>query len=470
MSWRDWFSIESWFFTTAAAHGLRDARHDYPREDTYVEASAMVQPVTNSTRLAPDTPPGAKASSTVVLKLAPYEFEELKIAESRIDRICEATERARQHYEARLNHVQHRVQDLLREALKNRTVHAAKHFALPHPLMPMWLYVAVMLVMGAAELLFNATAFRLIESGQDYHSYIMAVAPTVSLLMMAHFLGVKWRQWPRDQVWKNAAVAAAIFITITIASYALGIMRAEFVEVRGAEATARAAAEAQLNVADERASLERQAEELRTAARNASKDKLPADDLARVEQALAQKSGEEHELAQSAIKAQEALANARHGLVAPNLRHVLMLFAINMLILMTGAFASYYTHDGDRELERIVHQKTRLRRELSRWWRRWSYAAARYDRIVKTARERINRLMHEFEALVGEYRFYNTRKRDKYPAFFRDQLSGRAFLVRSFGPEADPSPMDLRQAFEQIEKELFAQTPPEPAAQGDDRA
>ena len=24
MSWRDWFSIESWFFTTAAAQGLRD--------------------------------------------------------------------------------------------------------------------------------------------------------------------------------------------------------------------------------------------------------------------------------------------------------------------------------------------------------------------------------------------------------------------------------------------------------------
>ena len=327
-----------------------------------------------------------------------------------------------------------------------------------------------MLVMGAAELLFNATAFRLIESSQDYQSYIMAVAPTLSLLMMAHFLGVKWRQWPRDQVWKNAGVAAAIFITITIASYALGIMRAEFVEVRGAEATARATAEAQLNAADERVSLERQAEELRTAARNASKDNHAADDLARAEQALAQKSGEEHELAQSAVKAKEALANARHGLVAPNLRHVLMLFAINMLILMTGAFASYYTHDGDRELERIVHQKARLRRELSRWWRRWAYAAARYDRIVKTARERINRLMHEFEALVGEYRFYNTRKRDKYPAFFRDQLSGRTFLVRSFGPEADPSPMDLRQAFEQIEKELFAQTPPEPAAQGDDRA
>jgi hypothetical protein len=26
MSWRDRFSIESWFFTTAATQGLRDAR------------------------------------------------------------------------------------------------------------------------------------------------------------------------------------------------------------------------------------------------------------------------------------------------------------------------------------------------------------------------------------------------------------------------------------------------------------
>ena len=242
------------------------------REDTYVEAQRDGAAGDQLHAPRAGCTGGAKAAALVVLKLAPYEFEELKIAESRIDRICEATERARQHYEARLNHVQHRIQDLLREALKNRTAHAAKHFAQPHPLMPMWLYVAVMLVMGAAELLFNATAFRLIESGQDYQSYIMAVAPTLSLLMMAHFLGVKWRQWPRDQVWKNAAIAAAIFITITLASYALGIMRAEFVEVRGAEASARAATEAQLNAADERASLERQVEELRIAARDA-KDK-----------------------------------------------------------------------------------------------------------------------------------------------------------------------------------------------------
>jgi hypothetical protein len=466
MSWRDWFSIESWFFTTAAAQGLRDARHDYPREDTYVETSALVQPVTNSTRLARDVPAGEKAASSAVLRLAPYEFEELKIAETRIDRICEATEHARQRYEARLNHVQHRIQDLLREALKNRTAHAAKHFAQPHPLMPMWLYVLVMLVMGAAELLFNATAFRLIESGQDYQSYIMAVAPTLSLLMMAHFLGVKWRQWPRDQVWKNAAVAVAIFVTITVASYALGIMRAEFVEVKGAEAGARAAAEAQLNAADERVSLERQVEDLRGLARTAQ-DKGPSEDLVRAEQALAQKLVEERALAQKTAQANQVLADARHGLVAPNLRHVLMLFAINMLILMTGAFASYYTHDGDRELERVVRQKARLRRELSRWWGRWAHAAARYDRIVKTARERINRIMHEFEALVGEYRFYNTRKRDKYPAFFRDQLAGRTFLVRSFGPEADPTPIDLRQAFEQIENELLADSAPAAAAQGD---
>ena len=469
MSWRDWFSIESWFFTTAAAQGLRDARHDYPREDTYVEASALVQPVVNSTRFAPYAPAGTKATAVAVLKLAPYEFEELKIAESRIDRVCEATERARLHYEARLNHVQHHIQDLLREALKNRSAHAAKHFANPHPLMPMWLYVAIMLVMGAAQLLFNATTFRLIQSGQDYQSYIMAVAPTLSLLMMAHFLGVKWRQWPRDQLWKHAAVAVAIFIIITVASYALGIMRAELVAVHDAEASARAATEAQLRAAGERTSLAPQIEALRVAARNA-KDKLAPEELARAEQGLAQKVAEEEALAQATVKAKEALANARHGLVAPNLRHVLMLFAINLLILITGAFASYYTHGGDRELERIVHQKARLRRALSHWSRRWSYAAARYDRTVKTARERINRLMHEFEALVGEYRFYNTRKRDKYPTFFRDQLSGRIFLVRSFGPEADPARMDLRQAFEQIEKELFAQPAPEGAARGGESA
>ena len=46
----------------------------------------------------------------------------------------------------------------------------AKALFPPQALMPGWLYVLVMTVMGVAELLFNATAFRLIESGQDYQS------------------------------------------------------------------------------------------------------------------------------------------------------------------------------------------------------------------------------------------------------------------------------------------------------------
>src|SRR5574341_779440 len=107
MRWREWLSIEGWFFTTAAAQGLRDARRDYPREDTYVEVTALVQPAANSTRLMPDLP-DAKQDKPAVLRLAPYEFEELKIAEARIDRICEVAERARKRYESRLNQVQHR--------------------------------------------------------------------------------------------------------------------------------------------------------------------------------------------------------------------------------------------------------------------------------------------------------------------------------------------------------------------------
>jgi uncharacterized protein with von Willebrand factor type A (vWA) domain len=38
--------------------------------------------------------------------------------------------------------------------------------------------------------------------------------------------------------------------------------------------------------------------------------------------------------------------------------------------------------------------------------------------------------------------------------------------VRSFGPEADPTPIDLRQAFEQIENELLADSAPAAAVQG----
>ena len=127
--------------------------------------------------------------------------------------------------------------------------------------------------------------------------------------------------------------------------------------------------------------------------------------------------------------------------MAPNLRHVLMLFAINLLILMTGAFASYYTHDGDRELERIVHQKARLRRELSRWWRRWSYAAARYDRIVKTARGTHQPLDARVRGAGRRVPVLQHAQARQVPARSSAiSCRGGSFLVRSFGPEADPSP------------------------------
>jgi hypothetical protein len=452
MSWRDVFSLDTWFTGTAAAHGVRDAGRDYPREDTFIEVTTLVQPVANSTRFEPWKAEGQAAPAT--LKLAPYEFEELKIAEARIDSICEGVERARQHYETRLSQVHHHMQELHREALQVRAAHATKQFGEPHPLMAKWLYVAIMVVMGTAELLFNATAFRLIEAGQDYQSYIMALAPTLSLLMMAHFLGVKWRQWAPQTLWRNLSIAGAIFVTITVAAWALGIMRAEFVEVKAAEASARAAAEALENAQDELASLERQVQELRETPRSAREREAARNELAAAEKALAEKRAELDALGDKSVAARAMLGEARRGLVAPNVKHVWLLFAINMLILMTGAFASYYSHDADYELERIMRQKHRLRRDLARWWRRWGKASARYDRIIKAARERINRVVHEFEAAVGEYRWYNTMGRSTYPSYFQTDFSGKPFLVRAFGHETEHAPRELRETFQQVERDL----------------
>jgi hypothetical protein len=452
MSWRDIFSLDTWFTGTAAAHGVRDAGRDYPREDTFIEVTTQVQPVANSTRFEPWRGEGQAAPTT--LKLAPYEFAELKIAETKVDVICEGVERGRQHFETRLAQIHHHMQELHREGLQVRAAHATKQFGEPHPLMAKWLYVAIMIVMGAAELMFNATAFRLIEAGQDYQSYVMALAPTLSLLMMAHFLGVKWRQWSPQTLWRNLAIAGAIFVTITLAAWALGIMRAEFVEVKAAAASARAAAEALENTQDETASLERQVQELRAAPRTGREREAAREQLAAAEKALAATRAEQGALGDKAVAAKAMLGEARRGLIAPNLKHVWLLFAINMLILMTVAFASYYSHDADYELERIVRHKARLRRELVRAWRKWGVASARYDRIIKAARERINRVIHEFEAVVGEYRWYNTMGRSLYPSYFQTDFSGKPFLVRAFGHETEHAPEELREAFQQVERDL----------------
>jgi len=452
MSWRDMFSFETWFTGTAATHGMRDAGRDYPREDTFIEVSTLVQPAPDSTRF--ERWRGERQAAPATLKLAPYEFEALKCAEARIDAICERVEGARQHYEVRLRQIHHRMQALQREASQMRSAHAAKQFAQPQPLMAKWLYVVIIVVLGTANLLFNVSAFRLIEAGQDTHSTIIALAPTLSLLMMAHFLGLKWRQWSPQTLWRNLAIAAAIFVTITLAAWVVGIMHAELVEVKAVEAGSRAAAEALQNAHDEAASLERQIQQLRSVPRTGREREAARQQLAAAEKALAAKPAQLSALTDQVAAAKAMLGEARRGLVAPNFRHVWLLFAINLLILITGAFASHYSHDADYQLERIVRQKARRRRELARRWRRWGAVSARYDRIIKTARERINRVMHEFEAVVGEYRWYNTMGRSVYPSYFQADFSGKVFLVRAFGHETEHAPNELREVFQQVERDL----------------
>lgn len=137
---------------------------------------------------------------------------------------------------------------------------------------------------------------------------------------------------------------------------------------------------------------------------------------------------------------------------------MVMLMLVNACALAVGIGLAYWSHDPDRELERIVDHKAMLRRRLDRLWRGWRRMAGEFDRLRSAAMCDVETIRASARAGIMEYREYNNRYRrgEAPPASFTAEVGDRFFRPRDFGPELDKTPHSLDEMIHEIDIKFLA--------------
>lgn len=137
---------------------------------------------------------------------------------------------------------------------------------------------------------------------------------------------------------------------------------------------------------------------------------------------------------------------------------MLMLMLVNACALAVGLGLAYWSHDPDRELERIVDHKAMLQRRLDRAWNRWLNVSGEFDRLRAEAICDVEMIRDDVRASIMEYREYNNRyrRREAPPESFTAELGDRFFRPRDFGPELDKTPKSLDDMLHEIEIKFLA--------------
>jgi hypothetical protein len=128
--------------------------------------------------------------------------------------------------------------------------------------------------------------------------------------------------------------------------------------------------------------------------------------------------------------------------------------AINLLILAGAWLAAYLTHDPDVELEKVVGQKRRALRALTRVWKDWNRWGAAFDQGRGMTAARISAVRDETRAMLYEYRLWNLRYREQAPVpkSFQEEVPEALFRPRDLGQEIDLSPPPLDEILAQLER------------------
>lgn len=323
-------------------------------------------------------------------RLSFFESEMIQLAELEIDRICERWHKTKNALEARLSRIQHRLEILLVDFKTRDERHRVKQRRELHRLIPPTIYAAILITVGLTEYPLNMVAFEVLNAapvkllGAEIPvSMIIAIVPSIVIPLLAHVLGMSFRQGgfgakKTESFWTEALVGVVSFLTVIACMIAVAFLRAEF--------------------------------EAQQAARDA---------------------------AMIAGTPMPAIATGINWLDA------LALLAINGGCFVAGFAASYFSHDPDRELEQIWKHQERCWKKIERKLDEWGRLASDYDEARGRAITRILWIRHATIAKIDEYRDSNSRTPSPHirPASFQDCVSHGFFRPRHFGGEIDPPPL-----------------------------
>lgn len=379
------------FFNTAASHGKRDGKLGYP-----IEAQCISWEVVDDDQ-GESADSSEAASRTRCFSLPPYEAEQVAIAEARISQLQQKWEEVRHKIEARLvvieNDLVHAVSELKSVMSEFRAIGMKR----PHVLISTPIYLFLMLLLGVCEFPYNYEVFREQLSsgfsftiGKDYEvnveAIVLSIGIAVTLLVLAHFIGVKVRHWSPKWKWTNYVIALAGIVATFSVLQSLYHVRLHDVE--------------------EQAALNSKKNNRQVVSTSAPKPSAPQN------------------------------LNSQDG--AEELTLYMMLLNVGFIIVGVGL--SYYSHSDDREGERISKHEREISRRIERLLRRRGPLAERHDREMKLTEKKAEEIRQTTLAILAEYRDWNMRTRaaEQQSSVYPNQSVGvQLFRKINLGSEMD---------------------------------
>jgi hypothetical protein len=162
-------------------------------------------------------------------KLSFYEANLISLAEMQVSRICEKWQQAKQALETKAKMIQHRLDYILQELADQHARHKQKGLRQPHRIMPKWIYLPTMVIVGSLEFPFNSAAFEILEMPPE-ELFLLALGPSVAIPLLAHFVGTKIRQWPeKEPAWRIILITVFAGLSLLLGLGAIGYLRAAYV-------------------------------------------------------------------------------------------------------------------------------------------------------------------------------------------------------------------------------------------------
>ncbi len=119
---------------------------------------------------------------------------------------------------------------------------------------------------------------------------------------------------------------------------------------------------------------------------------------------------------------------------------------LQLLFFVVGVVFTYNMHSPDAELERLLKDKGRLRRQLEGIWKERAALASRHDQALGEVRAGITKVREDCLAKMAEYRDHNMRSRSTpAPSWMHRELDHAVFVPLDLGTPLDREPPSIDQ-------------------------
>jgi hypothetical protein len=356
-------------FNTAAAHGKRDGELGYPKEEDLCLYEIQDHIDTSRVKLLSTSNEPADDSSDVKarnVKLSSYEIEQISLTEKAISKLHEGWEARRHKIESNIIKLEYEAKQTINEYKSVLEQFDALGKRRPHRLISPIIYFFLMLLLGIFEFPYNYSVFKEIfpadqlHFGMNLEAVFVALGVSMSLLILAHFVGIKLRQWSSDWKFKSYLFSLAIIVAAVVVLDSLYVLRGGYVALSEQAAMA--------NIV--------------------SLDAVSTDALAITPELGAEELG---------------------GSDGADLALYMML--INVGFFVVGAGVSNHSHDENREVERVDSELNKLENKIHKLLSKRVSLVSTHDQLLKVSQRRISRLKQQGLANIAEYRDWNMRYR-----------------------------------------------------------